>query len=164
MKKLFFLPCLLLVLMGCGESEDTAHAFDSDSSVIDEDPSIIDEDQTVAVEEQNTTSDNVSDILKGKEYVPRYHKHPNDYKPFSDEVMEDLEKLPENVQEYLLISASIHVLEPFVNDSDARAILLEAADLIPDFNSNDVDELIVKGTDLDINYEQRLEELLRYSN
>lgn len=157
MKKLLFLPCLLLVLMGCGESEDTAQAFDSDSSIVDED-------QTVAVEEQNTTSDNVSDILEGKEYVPGPLEHPNDYKPFPAEVQDDLEKLPENVQEYLLVSASIHVLEPFVNDPDARAILIEASELIPDFNSNDVDTLITNGEEPDRTYEQRLEELLRYSN
>jgi len=158
MKRLLFLPCLLLVLAGCAEIEATVQTFDSN-----EDPAIADEAQTVAVEEENTTNDNVADILEGKEYVPGPMEHPNDYKPFSAEVQADLEKLPENVQDYLLNSASIHVLEPFVNDPNARAILIEASKLIPDFNANDVDALIAD-TGSDKTYEQRLELLLGQSN
>lgn len=159
MKRLLFLPCLLLALAGCAESEATVQTFDSN-----EDPAIADEGQTVAMEEKNATNENVADILEGKEYVPGPMEHPNDYKPFPAEVQSDLEKLPEDVQEYLLVSASIHVLEPFVNDPNARAILIEASELIPDFNANDVDALIANGEESDRTYEQRLKELLNYSN
>lgn len=139
-KLLLFMGVLsIIALSGCGSSasgEETGSLSESEAGV------------------------NVEEIKQEKVQVdsgPAF-AHPNDYKPFSDEVQADLEKLPQDVQSYIL-NGSIHVIEPFVNDQKAREVLIRASKQIEDFNANDVDALIVN-LGSNESYEERLESLL----
>lgn len=141
MKKiLLFMGVLAIVaLSGCGSSDNGEETGSSSNSA-----------SGVHVEEIKQEK-----LQVGSGYA---FDHPNDYKPFSDEVQADLEKLPQDVQSYIL-NGSIHVVEPFVNDKKAREVLIRASEQIEDFNANDVDALIVN-LGSNESYEERLESLL----
>lgn len=78
-----------------------------------------------------------------------------------DEIRLVLEQLPEDVQEYLMTGASIHIVDPFVHDAEAREILIEAMKYLPNLNANDVDALISNSGE-DRSYQEKLEELLEF--
>lgn len=73
------------------------------------------------------------------------------------------QQLPRNIAKYLMTGASVDVLDPFVNDEEARVILLKSIDEVPYFNSNDVEDLL-SNTVTDKSYEERLEELKKRKN
>lgn len=112
------------------------------------------EDQNIQIQEQEHEQ-------KVKEREHEQKDFQLDFQNWPEEAKKDLQKLPPNIQSYIKDS-SIHVKQPFISDPKAREILIKAAKLIPDFNSNDVDELIAD-TGRDTSYGERLQILLNRS-
>lgn len=129
-RKFILITVLISGLVACGTSNETDN---SDSMEQEQSP------QDIATDEQMSHNwDQINPV--------------GDYE-------ETLKKLPKEVQEYLS-NASIHVMKPFYEDPQAREILLKAMEIIPDFNSNDVDILISNSQNDTQSYEERLEHLL----
>lgn len=106
----------------------------------------------------------IKEITKNLEEVSGTEfKTPSEYEHyFVGEIQADLEKLPKEVQEYILSGASVHIVDTFVHDEAARKTLIEANERLPEFNSNDVDALI--SNMVDKSYEERLKELIEFRN
>ncbi len=97
----------------------------------------------VDVEEKNKTIDDKRESLKEQLRMDK-------------DAITIYSQLPENIVEYVVISGPIHYFDIFVNDEEARNILLEASEEVPYFNTNDVDILFAKNEQT---YDERLSSL-----
>lgn len=156
MRKMLQLVCIITIvtLAGCVGEADESDEKSALNTTVDS--------PSDGNDASNETSSEIEEITRNyKEVGGTEFKTPSEYESyFEGEIQADLEKLPREVQEYILNGASVHVVDTFVHDEEARDILIEANNQIPELNPNDVDALISNTVDENKSYEERLEEIL----
>mgnify|MGYP001193057102 CR=1 FL=1 len=160
MKKLLFITGIIIFVIVLGYEEGKESGNDTELIAFKETTSEVEDSPA------NEASSEIEEITEGMEKVngtefetPAQYEH-----YFEGEILADLEKLPLEIQEYIRNGASVHIIDPFVHDEEAREILIEAYKQVSDLNPNDVDALISEMIDENISYEERLEKLVQSKN